>query len=86
MIRTIASRADVLILTRPISERAMPPAEMAGIADGCCPRVLIKDHPDEALAMARSMATPEDLICVTGSLYLVGHIKALLSPFINHDL
>jgi dihydrofolate synthase/folylpolyglutamate synthase len=32
----------------------------------------------EAVAMARRMAEPQDLICVTGSLMLVGEVKALL--------
>lgn len=32
----------------------------------------------EALACARQLASPHDLICVTGSLMLVGEIKALL--------
>ncbi|MDQ5986490.1 MAG: Folylpolyglutamate synthase [Syntrophus sp. SKADARSKE-3] len=83
MIRAIAAKADILILTRPVSERAMPPQEMTDIANRYCPHVLIEDRPDEALAMAWSMAAPEDLICVTGSLYLVGRIKELLSPSIK---
>lgn len=32
----------------------------------------------EAVAMARRIAEPQDLICVTGSLMLVGEVKALL--------
>jgi len=36
-------------------------------------------HPEQALKMAKEMARPEDLICVTGSLYLVGEVKSLLS-------
>ncbi len=34
--------------------------------------------PADALARARRLAAPEDLICVTGSLMLVGEVKALL--------
>ena len=34
--------------------------------------------PGEAVAMARGLAEPHDLICVTGSLMLVGEVKALL--------
>ena len=32
--------------------------------------------PADAMALAKRSATPSDLICVTGSLMLVGEIKA----------
>jgi folylpolyglutamate synthase/dihydropteroate synthase len=33
----------------------------------------------EALQIATSAVTREDLICVTGSFYLVGHVKRLMA-------
>jgi len=38
----------------------------------------VAPHPADALALARRLAAPEDLICITGSLMLVGEVKALL--------
>jgi len=75
MIGRVADMADMLILTRPPSERALAPAEMAGMASRYCQNVLVVEDPEQALHIALSQAEPKDLICVAGSLYLVGQIK-----------
>jgi dihydrofolate synthase/folylpolyglutamate synthase len=70
--------AQEVILTRPDYERAAPLSLLEealqpyGVSSRSSPRV-----PD-ALELARSLATPRDLICVTGSLYTVGEVKAYL--------
>jgi len=38
--------------------------------------VHIASHPVAALERARSRASPADLICVAGSLFLLGELKA----------
>jgi dihydrofolate synthase/folylpolyglutamate synthase len=35
--------------------------------------------PSDAVALATRLADPQDLICVTGSLFLVGAVKSLLA-------
>ena len=79
MLRRLAPLADQLILTRPESERALPPAALLPIARPYHRRVTTVDKPEEALQKALAAAAPEDLICVTGSLYLMGVIKSFLN-------
>ncbi len=77
MAELLYPRADTLIATRPPSPRsrhlerllvAAPPPETA---------VAIED-PVAALARARELAEADDLICVTGSIHLLGQLRPLL--------
>jgi dihydrofolate synthase/folylpolyglutamate synthase len=71
--------ADQLIVTRAPTARATPVDELMSIGTGSTPaqRRAIED-PAEAIAAARSAASPEDLICVCGSTYLIGVVRPLL--------
>jgi hypothetical protein len=42
--------------------------------------VEIVEDPEQALSLAFTLAGEDDLICVTGSLFLVGEIKRLFLP------
>lgn len=70
-----------LILTRVDSPRAAEPATLAGfVPRGFEPsRVRLADSAADALSAAYDATPPEGLICVTGSLYLIGEIKTLLA-------
>lgn len=73
--------ARTVVLTRPGSHRAADPAELAAIlpAAGGGGRPVVTSTVEEALAWAFH-ATPRDgVICVAGSLYLVGDVKARLA-------
>jgi dihydrofolate synthase / folylpolyglutamate synthase len=66
--------ASELIFTAPRNQpRAYPPDEIRAIAGR--PDAHSVADPNEALALARRLARPEDMILVTGSLYLVGEIR-----------
>ena len=74
---TLFPYAAEVVFTAPDNSRAWPPDEMQQItgrtqASQVIPRVA------DALAWARAHAGPDDLILVTGSLYLVGEVRALL--------
>jgi dihydrofolate synthase/folylpolyglutamate synthase len=75
----VASLADVLILTQAHLPRAATVDELRGGLNAPPSSVIAISDPEQAFAQARRMATSRDLICVTGSLMLVGDIKALLS-------
>ncbi|MCX5830106.1 MAG: bifunctional folylpolyglutamate synthase/dihydrofolate synthase [Deltaproteobacteria bacterium] len=75
MIRRLSVFQPLMILTQPPSERSMPPAELLPIARAFLQRAEIIQSPVDALKYALSLADEDDLICVTGSLYLVGEIK-----------
>jgi dihydrofolate synthase/folylpolyglutamate synthase len=85
MIRRLSVAQPLMILTEPPSERSIPPAELLPIARAVLQRVEIIRSPIDALKYAFSLAREDDLICVTGSLYLVGEIKRIfpsLGPMI----
>ncbi len=76
---TIAPLADRIIFTRPESERSATPEQLASIlAEDERGKALGAATVAEALALAADMAKNGDLICVAGSLYLVGAARKIL--------
>ncbi|MFH0910736.1 MAG: folylpolyglutamate synthase/dihydrofolate synthase family protein [Planctomycetota bacterium] len=81
MLRLLAPLADEAIFTQTGNPRARAPEELSSIWKECAHRpALIERDPVRALALARERARPSDLICLTGSLYLAGRIRAHLLP------
>ena len=79
MLKKLLPLGDRLILTTPDTERAMPPEALLPVAKRYLRKIEIVKKPREALKRALSIADKNDLICVTGSLYLVGEIKRVFS-------
>jgi dihydrofolate synthase/folylpolyglutamate synthase len=80
MLAPLGQLADQAILTHPPADRGADPHELVA-ADRCCPKVEIAADPREGVALARSLAHPEDTILVTGSLYTVAAaLRALDVP------
>jgi dihydrofolate synthase / folylpolyglutamate synthase len=77
MMKQLATGADKLVFTRAAGNaRAADPKDLAELYEEVSGRVAqTTDTLEEALAVARSAATREDLICVTGSFYLIGEAK-----------
>ncbi len=75
MLKRLLPLADILILTRPKEERAAPAEDLLSTTSPYHDHIEVVEDSEEALARARSLAGGDDLICVTGSLYLVGEIK-----------
>ncbi|MGH7261629.1 MAG: bifunctional folylpolyglutamate synthase/dihydrofolate synthase [Nitrospiraceae bacterium] len=71
-------QVDEVIVTQARVPRAAAPHELGASATACGRTAHLMADPHDALALARRMATPDDLILVTGSLMLVGEVKALL--------
>ena len=84
MVKRLASLADILILTQPDTERAVLPEDLLSMAKTYCRRTEIATEPANAYRRALALAGPDDLICVAGSLYLVGAIKGLLASVPVH--
>ncbi len=78
-LHVVAPLADTIIFTRPESERSATPEQLAALllppdrakAQGAATVA-------EALRLAAELASPVDLICVAGSLYLVGAARKIL--------
>ncbi len=77
MARSLFPLADRVILTRPHSDRALPPDALRPLAVKFHRDIEVIEDPGDALRHALSLAGKKDLVCVTGSLYLVGEIKKL---------
>ncbi len=75
----IAPICDHLILTRPEGERSAEPERLRNaLPEGHTGNVTCIRSVAEALRKAYELAGPGDLICVAGSLYLVGAVRQLL--------
>jgi dihydrofolate synthase/folylpolyglutamate synthase len=84
MAAQLAPLAEVVIVTRPQSPRALEPEAAVSLFQDLVPKVLVEDEITAALARAREYSGPEDIILVCGSFYLVGsareHILKGLAP------
>lgn len=69
----VSKTADSVIATQVGDNPRVIPAETIQNAwTGTCPKMTAYLNPEKAIAKALSDASPADLICITGSLYLVG--------------
>ncbi len=70
--------ADRVILTRAAVARSASPQTLLTIADHHHEHISLSRSIDEAMEQARAGASAEDLIVVTGSIFLVGEARELL--------
>ncbi len=75
MLRKLSPRADKIILTRPGGGRALPAEKLLPFVGKHNDSVDVIENSEKALVRAFALADKNDLICVAGSLYLVGEIK-----------
>ena len=75
---TLFPCADRVILTRAAVARSASPQTLLTIADHHHEHISLSRSVDEAMEQARAGASAEDLIVVTGSIFLVGEARELL--------
>ncbi len=81
MLRELQYGADKVIFTRSNSAKAMSPQELADkYAEICGKMYQTAASLGEALGLAKSAVSKEDLICITGSFYLIGQAKMRFQP------
>lgn len=73
-----AADAGFLIACTPDSPRAIPAPEVAAAADGLGIVAEAISSVDQAVHRALGLASPDDLVLVTGSLYVVGPARTVL--------
>jgi dihydrofolate synthase/folylpolyglutamate synthase len=80
MVAEIVPLCQKVVVTSPRTERAFNKSLLRKEVLNYLPanRVRIADDVEEALNKALEIANPDDLVCVTGSLYTVGEAKSLL--------
>lgn len=69
---------SMLVLTEPSVGRALPAAELADTADEFGIEYEIAGAVPDAIATALEIATPSNLVCITGSHYVVGEARTYL--------
>ena len=69
---------DEVVLTQADLSRSATTQELQVALHESWPRPFTKALLSDAMGQAKRLARPEDLICVTGSLMLIGDVKALL--------
>jgi dihydrofolate synthase / folylpolyglutamate synthase len=78
IIEELAPLAAVTVATRAMVPRAAPPQRVADLAAKWSAQLIIEEDTQKALAQAIAETRQDDLLLVTGSLYLVGDAKRLL--------
>lgn len=81
MLNELQYGADKVIFTRSSSNKAVSPQELADQYTEICGKMCqVASTLGEALLLARSAVGKEDLICITGSFYLIGQAKMRFQP------
>jgi len=70
--------ARTIVLTRVRDGRAADNARLGTAALSSSRNVIFAETVSQALSWARSVTPPDGLVCVAGSLYLVGEVKRLI--------
>ncbi|OPX82444.1 MAG: Folylpolyglutamate synthase [Pelotomaculum sp. PtaB.Bin013] len=78
VVSELAPAARAVVVTRPDNPRAGNWREMAVEARRFTPDVYLAEEIEGALNKALSIAGPDELICVTGSFYMVAEVRELL--------
>ncbi len=79
MLRSILPNCHQAILTRPRIDRSLPAEALLEVARPLLSRSRIINDVAEAVSYAYHNTAPQDLICIAGSLYVVGEAKQALA-------
>ncbi|MDM8544784.1 folylpolyglutamate synthase/dihydrofolate synthase family protein [Desulfococcaceae bacterium HSG9] len=78
MLKALLDVCDSVILTQPEINRSLPPETLAEIARKMITDVSVIPEVGQAIQYAVKMTNPADVVCIAGSLYLVGDAKKAL--------
>ena len=77
MLNQLQYGADKVVFTRSNSAKAVSPQDLADMYTEICNKMYqTATSLGEALGLAKNAVGREDLICITGSFYLIGQAKA----------
>jgi dihydrofolate synthase/folylpolyglutamate synthase len=78
MLKTLLPFSSRVILTQPKIDRSLPPEKLHAAVRSLGREAEIIGNVGEALTYALRTAPPDGVVCVTGSLYVVGEVKEAL--------
>jgi len=79
MLEMLGSRVDTVIATNPDNPRALEPSCLAKITSDYCKEIHVEHTIEKAINLGLSLIDKEDVLLVTGSLYLIGAARRILS-------
>ena len=77
ILRRLLPMAETAIFTQPQYARAANPDDIRKMARPYIQKYYVISDPASAIQEARHLASPDDLICITGSLYFAGEVKQI---------
>ncbi len=77
ILRRLLPLAETAIFTRPRYSRGANPDDVRKMARPYIQKYYVIPEAASAIQEARNMARPDDLICITGSLYFAGEVKQI---------
>jgi len=80
IISALLPLADHVVVTKPLYSRAMDVRALASEIRKLHGSVETAETVEAAISLVRNMASPDDLVLITGSLYVVGDARALFCP------
>lgn len=84
MLKQIAPMAQAIVFTRPKGRRAAEPYTLSAQLGPFEGSVYLTSQVSEAIEKAKLMAQGNDLICIAGSLYLIGEAREIMQPTFLH--
>lgn len=75
-VESLRGLVDEVVLTQADLPRSATAQELRILIDGLLPALHVEPSLGDAITLAKQLATPDGLVCVTGSLMLVGECKA----------
>lgn len=78
MLKLLAPACSRMIITQPVIERAIPIAVLEKEVRHYLTEVYTEPSVEQGLRRAKELSGPDDIICVAGSLYVVGEAKTAL--------
>jgi dihydrofolate synthase / folylpolyglutamate synthase len=82
MLRALGDVASEIVLTRPRQPRAADPSELAATLSGA---VRVREDPVDAYRELVAASAPDDVVVVTGSLFLIGDVLPAIDPSLAAD-
>ncbi len=81
ILTSLLPHVDEVTATRAEPIRSLAPRDIAQLVRAAAPRVAVRVVPNPHLALraAREGLAPDDLLCATGSIYLAGIARSVLS-------
>jgi len=78
MLKALLPICKRAIITSPKIDRALAPEKLSAVAENFITDITIIPDVNEAVKYAIKTALPDDVVCIAGSLYLVGDAKKAL--------